>query len=89
MKLKDEYVMYDARENEVVVVPIGEEAKKFKGLFRANEAASFILICLKEETTKEEILEKMKAVYNAEEEVLAKDIDEVLEKLIKIGAVIE
>ena len=88
MKLKDEYVLYEAREDEMIAVATGKEAKNFKGLIRTNETASFIMNCLKEDTTVEEILEKMKAEYDADDEVLLRDINVVIEKLNSIGALV-
>ena len=89
MKLKDAYVSYQAREDETLVVATGAEAKKFKGLLRANEAASFILKCLAQDTTEQEILEAMKNEYNAPEPVLKEDLDRILELLRAVGAIEE
>ena len=89
MKLKEEYVLYEARDDEMIAVATGKEAKNFKGLLRANEAATFIMNCLKEETTEEEILDKMTEEYDADREVLSKDLKNILEVLRTIGALEE
>ena len=88
MKLKDEYVLYEAREDEMIAVATGSEAKHFKGLIRTNESASFIMNCLKEDTTVEEILNKMKEEYDADDEILLRDINIVIEKLKSIDALV-
>ena len=89
MKLKEQYILYSARENELIAVPTGDETKNFKGLLRANESASFILECLKEETTEEEIVEKMVKEYDASKEELAQDVHEVIEQLRTVKALEE
>jgi len=64
-------------------------ASNFSGLVRSNAAAAFIVDCLKEETTKEAIVAKMLAKYNASEEVLSADVDKILDKLRSINALDE
>ena len=89
MKLKEQYILYSARENELIAVPTGKEAKEFKGLLRANETASFVLECLKEETTEEEIVQKMAEEYDAPIDVLTEDVHEVIERLRIVKALEE
>lgn len=89
MRLKEEYILYDARENEMIAVATGKEANNFKGLIRTNETASFIMNCLKEETTVEEILNKMQEEYAGDKELMLKDIEVVLDKLRQINALVE
>ena len=43
--------------------------------------------CLTQETTEEEIVDKMAEKYDAPREVIAKDVEKVLEELKKYGAV--
>lgn len=89
MKLKEQYILYSAREDELIAVPTGKETKTFKGLLRANESASFILECLKQETNEEEIVDKMLVEYDAPREVLEKDVHEIIEKLRSVQALDE
>ena len=89
MRLKEEYILYNARENEMIAVATGKEANNFKGLIRTNETASFIMNCLKEETTVEEILNKMQEEYAGDKELMLKDIEAVLDKLRQINALVE
>ena len=52
MKLKDDFITQDIDDTQFLV-PIGAEA--FQGLVRSNKTAAFIVDCLKEETTPEDI----------------------------------
>lgn len=69
------------------VVPIGAEA--FSGILRNNETAAFIVDCLKEETTKEQIVDAMCAEYDAPRERIEADVEKILDKLRSIGALNE
>jgi hypothetical protein len=51
--------------------------------------AGFVVDCLKEETTKEAIVEKMLAKYDATREVIEADVDKILGKLRSINALDE
>ena len=61
----------------------------FSGMVRSNQTAGFIVECLKDEVTEEEIIEKMLAKYDAPREQITKDVEDVLAKLRGIGAVEE
>ena len=66
-----------------------DTSSSFAGLIRSNKTAAFIVECLKEETTKEKIVEAMFEKYDAPKDVLAKDVSDVIEKLRKVGALEE
>lgn len=86
MKLKDGFVTHDMG-GEQIMVSTGTAA--FSGLVRSNGTAAFIVDCLKEETTKEQIVAKMLAKYDAPEAVISADVDKILEKLRSIKALDE
>ena len=86
MKLKSEYVTYPVDEKEIMV---GTGSSSFKGLVKMNGTAAFITSCLKEETDKDAIIEKMMEKYEADREVIAADVDKVIDTLRKIGALDE
>ena len=86
MKLKDGFVTHEMG-GEHVMVATGEAS--FAGLVHSNATAGFIVECLKEETTKEAIIEKMLAKYDAKREVIEADVDKILGKLRSINAIDE
>ena len=55
-------------------------------MVRSNATAAFIVDQLKTETTREAILDAMSKKYDAPRAVMAEDVDMVLAKLTKIGA---
>lgn len=85
MKLKDTFITHMSNGEQILVDVSGE----FSGLIRNNESAAFIVDCLKQETTVEEIADKMYEEYDAPREVLEKAVDDVVSSLRKAGAIDE
>ena len=83
MKLKSGYITQDIDDTQFLV-PVGDGT--FGGVIRSNKTAAFIVNCLKEETTEEEIVDALCAKYDAPDEVIASDVREVIEKLRMIDA---
>lgn len=86
MKLKDGFVTHEMG-GEQVMVATG--TANFAGLVRSNATAAFIVDCLKEPTTKDEIVDKVLAKYDTTREVVAADVEKILTKLRGIGAIDE
>ena len=86
MKLKDSFITQDIDGTQFMVA-VGETS--FTGIVRSNKTAAFIVDCLKTETTKEQIVDKMCAKYDAPKERIEADVDKILEKLRGIGALDE
>lgn len=85
MKLKDTFITHMSNGEQILVDVSGE----FSGLIRNNESAAFIVDCLKQETTVEEIADKMYEEYDAPREVLEKAVNDVISSLRKAGAIDE
>lgn len=86
MKLKDGFITHES-DGEHITVSAG--GSNFNGLIRSNKTAGFIVECLKEDITEEEIIEKMLAKYDAPREIIASDVAKILAKLRSIGALDE
>ncbi|MBQ6235127.1 MAG: PqqD family protein [Clostridia bacterium] len=86
MKLKDSFITQDIDGTQFMVA-VGETS--FTGIVRSNKTAAFIVDCLKTETTKEQIVDKMCAKYDAPRERIEADVEKILEKLRGIGALDE
>ena len=86
MRLKDGFITYEGAE-EHIIVPAG--GLSFSGMVRSNKTAGYIVECLKDEVTEEEIVEKMLAKYDAPKERITKDVGDILAKLRGIGALEE
>ena len=85
MKLKDTYITHESDGEQILL----DTSSSFAGLIRNNKTAAFIVECLKEDTTQENIVEAMFGKYDAPKDVLAKDVSDVIEKLRKVGALDE
>ena len=85
MKLKESYITHDSDGEQILL----DTSSSFAGLIRNNKTAAFIVECLKDDTTKEKIVEAMFEKYDAPKDVLAKDVSDVIEKLRKVGALDE
>lgn len=85
MKMKEGFMLYDVGENSMIV----SAEESFHGIVRINQTAKFILECMREDTTKEEIVEKMAQKYDASHSDFEKSVETVLETLRKIGALDE
>ena len=85
MKLKDTYITHDSDGDQILL----DTSSSFAGLIRNNKTAAFIVECLKEDITEENIVEAMFEKYDAPKDVLAKDVSDVVEKIRKVGALYE
>lgn len=86
MKLKNEFITHESN-GEHLTVTAGNT--KFNGLIRSNQTAGFIIECLKENTTEDEIINKMLEKYDASKEVISSDVRKIIGKLRSIGALDE
>lgn len=90
MKVNNGYVVKEIADK-IVLIPAGQNVVDYKNMLYINETASFILECMKEDITKEELLNKMIKEYEAETDsdkaILEKDLDEFLNMAIEFGAV--
>lgn len=85
MKLKSDFITHETDGEQIMVSAGGT----FSGLVRSNQTAAFIVDCLKEETTTEEIVDKMAAKYDAPKEIITTDVNRIIGKLRMIGALDE
>ena len=82
MKLKDTYITHDSDGEQILL----DTSSSFAGLIRSNKTAAFIVECLKDNTTQENIVEAMSEKYDAPKDVLAKDVSDMIDKLRKVAA---
>jgi len=85
MKLKETFITHESDGEQIMI----DTAGKFAGMIRNNKTATFIVECLKEETTPDAIVDKMCEKYEAPREVIAKDVNMVIANLRKVGALDE
>ena len=73
--------------NEKVTVSL--DSKKFNGLIRANETASYIIDCLKNYISEKEIINNMIDKYGITEERASQGVSSIINQLKELGLIIE
>ena len=86
MKLSDKFITHMSNNKQVLV---STDRNVFSGLVRSNETAAYIVNLLKEETTREEVVNKMMSDYEASREDIERNVDKVLNVLRSVGALDE
>ena len=86
MKLKPEFISHTIDDTQYLV---GVGSSAFHGIVRSNETAAFIIDCLKNDTTAEKIADALFEQYDAPKDVLAADVEKVLNALRGIDALDE
>ena len=89
MKIKKGFILREVSKNEglSVVVCVGENAQKLKGYITLNESGALIWKTLEKGATVEEIVTAILAEYDAPEELVRKDVLNIVSKLKEIGAI--
>ncbi len=86
MKLNENYILKTIA-GSPVVVPVGDAVDNIKGMITLNGPAETIWKCLENGMEFEEILNTLKAKYDAPEELLKNDLTAFVGKLKSLGIV--
>ena len=88
MKVSKEFILREiAGEN--ILVPIGTAAAHFNGLISMNEVGRFLFDLLAEEHTAQELADRVCGEYDVARETALQDVEEFLQQLREIGALVE
>ena len=74
MKIKKGFAKRNIAGSEIVV-PVGKTASSFNGMITLNETGSFFWDCLSQETTKQEVVDKVLEIYEVGREKAEADFD--------------
>ena len=88
MRLKDGFITHNS-DGEQIMVAVGDEAHLFHGLVRSNRTAAFIIDCLKQEHTEEQIIDEVWRKYEAPRDIIERDVHKIIASLRQIGAINE
>lgn len=80
MKLKLQLVKREIA-GDVILVPVGEATTKLKGLLTVNETGAAIWDALPDAENEEAIVDRLYETFDAERDVLQKDVDAFLAQL--------
>ena len=86
MKIKESFLIHESGE-ETLLVPTGNAP--FSGIVRGNNTLGAILKQLQKGTTEDELVSAVCAEYEAEREIVERDVKKVLTTLREIGALDE
>lgn len=88
MRLKYDFAVRDIM-GEYVMVPLGEGALKFAGMISTTETGALLVEALKQDITREELLRRMLAEYDVDEQTALADLEEFLQTLRKLNLLTE
>ena len=90
MKLNENFLIHKS-ENGEILIPVGEETKKFHGVVKLNNTGSEIVHLLENnDMSLEDILEHFyKSCPNDDKEVIKQGVSEFINKLYEINAIVE
>ena len=74
--------------DEFIAVPVGNDSNIFRGVIKMNETCAIIFDLLKEDTTEEAIVDAMKAIYDAPEELLIADTQKYIKSFKDEGILV-
>lgn len=86
MKLKNGFIVHNAG-SETLLVPTGQA--EFSGVVNGNTTFGYIMECLKNDITEQQIISDMKKKFDAEEGAIERDVKKAISELRKIGAIDE
>lgn len=85
-KLKCEFELVEMAE-ELIAVPVGDEAASFNGVVALSNAAAFLLGELKTPKSEDELIELLVHEYNLDKNSAAEDLQVFLKNLLEMGLI--
>lgn len=83
MKMKDIFEIETIDDQQFMVCL---DSTVLAGMIQLNETAAFIVACLKEETTAEEIAGKMAATYDVSQKEALSGVEQIIAQLRQLNA---
>lgn len=80
MKLRCEFEITELGE-QMVAVPVGDNATEFSGVLKLNDSAASILKLLKKDTTVDEIVSALMKEYDSNTEVITAFVNKFINSL--------
>ncbi len=88
MRVSKDFILREIA-GEFMLVPVGKAATNFNGLITMNEIGDFLFRALEQEQSEEELVEKILQEYDVDRDTAQKDLQEFLQQLRELGALIE
>lgn len=84
MKIKENYVMREVA-GQAIVIAIGEESGRFKGMINLNRTGRDVWTCLKNRMDLNETVKEIVDKYEVDSNIVAQDVEKMVDKLYKVG----
>ena len=75
--------------DDYMLVPVGEKMEQFNGTVILNEVSAFLLKKMKNDVTKEELIEYIIEEYDVDKGRAKMDVENVMKEMIEIGIIHE
>ena len=87
MKLNSDFLIHDTGNGEMLI-PVGEETKRFHGVIKLNETGSLIVHLLENDNlSMEELLDRLYAQYDEDKAVIKQTAIAFINKLREVNAI--
>jgi len=87
MKQNPNYILRNVADS-LVIVPVGEATREFPGMITVNPTSQFLWEQLATDQTADTLVAALLAQYDVAEELARKDVNQFLETMTLIGAVL-
>ena len=84
MKIKENYVMREVA-GQAIVIAIGEESKRFRGMINLNRTGKDVWMYLEKGLDLQEIVNQMTEKYDIDECTAVEDVENMIDKLYDAG----
>lgn len=87
MKISEDFVLRQVADT-WVVLPLKTDTVDFNGMIRLNGSGAVLWKCLEQGATREELVQALTSQYEVSREEAARDVDEFIETLNKVGCLL-
>lgn len=88
MRVSKDFILREIA-GEFMLVPVGKAATRLNGLITMNEIGQFLFRALEQEQNAEDLVSKILEEYDVDRDTACKDLQEFLQQLRELGALIE
>ena len=88
MKIKPEFELVNVADD-YMLIPVGEQMEQFKGTVVLNEVSAFLLNLMKNDISKEELINSLTKEYEIDHVTAQGDVEKTLKKMMEIGIINE
>ena len=87
MKIKDGFILRKVG-RQYIVAATGSASKDFNGMIRLNASSAFVFELLKNDISRDEIVQKLMAEYDVDPDTAQADVDRFLAAMKEAGAIV-